>query len=327
SLGSKTTGLLVACYDGYVDIVVLLASCPFLDVNHVDNEGQSALIHATQAGFITITNYLINYYPGLDLEQRNKLGFSALMLAAMQGRSECVIALLLAGADIDAVDTCRGLNAREWALHTGRWETTCALRRLLERPQPSQLYASYKPDWPQLAARVAEATVPQTCTQKLARYLCSALTIRFPQDPQPGGVLDHFVLTTTSLSGPFLSTACRTLCPNSPPAVGTRSVSVPEMQEQHSQQNKQHQQVYRESDPHATFMPPSVRAVHCTISLPTTMLHHGRVSPGIDPPQLMVTQASSQAHRRSRLRRYLGVKDRHLLQVPVKWNVKEVQKQ
>uniref|UniRef100_UPI00358E17EA ankyrin repeat domain-containing protein 33B-like n=1 Tax=Myxine glutinosa TaxID=7769 RepID=UPI00358E17EA len=319
------TGLLVACNNGYVDIVVLLASCPFLDVNHVDNEGQSALNHAAQAGYITITNYLINYYPGLDLEQRNKMGFSALMLAAIQGRSECVIAILLAGAEIDAVDAGRGLNAREWALRTGRWETTCALRRLLERPQPSQLHASYKPEWPQLAARVSEATAPQSCTQKLARHLCSALTIRFPRDPQTGGVLDHLVLATTSLSSPFLSMACRTLCPNSPPAIGTRSVSVPEMQEQHLQQKK-HQQVHRESDAHTLFMPTSVRVAHCTISLPAPMLHCGSVSPGIDTPQLKVTAASSHVRRRSRLSRYLGVRDRHLLQVPVKWKFKEVQK-
>lgn len=49
------------------------------------------------SGHATITNYLLNYFPGLDLERRNIFGFTALMKAAMQGRTECVRALMLAG--------------------------------------------------------------------------------------------------------------------------------------------------------------------------------------------------------------------------------------
>lgn len=48
-------------------------------------------------GHITITNYLLNYYPGLDIERRNCHGLTALMKAAMQGRVECVRALMMAG--------------------------------------------------------------------------------------------------------------------------------------------------------------------------------------------------------------------------------------
>lgn len=48
-------------------------------------------------GHITITNYLLNYYAGLDIERRNCHGFTALMKAAMQGRVECVRALMMAG--------------------------------------------------------------------------------------------------------------------------------------------------------------------------------------------------------------------------------------
>jgi len=48
-------------------------------------------------GHITITNYLLNYFPGLDIEKRNVFGFTALMKSAMQGRTECVKALMLAG--------------------------------------------------------------------------------------------------------------------------------------------------------------------------------------------------------------------------------------
>lgn len=44
-----------------------------------------------------ICYYLLNYFPGLDIERRNCHGFTALMKAAMQGRTECVRALMLTG--------------------------------------------------------------------------------------------------------------------------------------------------------------------------------------------------------------------------------------
>ncbi|KAM5259918.1 ankyrin repeat domain-containing protein 33B isoform 3-T3 [Hipposideros larvatus] len=91
------TALIVACYHGFVDTVVVLAECPHVDVNWQDSEGNTALITAAQAGHATITNYLLNYFPGLDLERRNVFGFTALMKAAMQGRTECIRALMLAG--------------------------------------------------------------------------------------------------------------------------------------------------------------------------------------------------------------------------------------
>lgn len=44
------TGLMVACYHGYVEVVIALSLCPHLDVNWQDNEGNTALITAAQAG-------------------------------------------------------------------------------------------------------------------------------------------------------------------------------------------------------------------------------------------------------------------------------------
>lgn len=44
-----------------------------------------------------ITNYLLNYFAGVDIERRNCHGFTAIMKAAMQGRANCVRALMMSG--------------------------------------------------------------------------------------------------------------------------------------------------------------------------------------------------------------------------------------
>lgn len=44
------TGLMVACYHGFGSIVALLSCCPFLDVNQQDKDGNTALMLAAQAG-------------------------------------------------------------------------------------------------------------------------------------------------------------------------------------------------------------------------------------------------------------------------------------
>jgi ankyrin repeat protein len=45
-----------------------------------------------------LVSLLLTYYAGLDLERRDQRGLTALMKAAMRDRSECVAALLMAGA-------------------------------------------------------------------------------------------------------------------------------------------------------------------------------------------------------------------------------------
>lgn len=41
---------MVACYKGFIDIVVVLSKCPYINVNHQDNEGNTALMISAQAG-------------------------------------------------------------------------------------------------------------------------------------------------------------------------------------------------------------------------------------------------------------------------------------
>ncbi|XP_073738067.1 photoreceptor ankyrin repeat protein isoform X3 [Callorhinus ursinus] len=194
-----------------------------------DKEGDTALMLAAQAGHVPLVSLLLNYYPGLDLERRDQRGLTALMKAAVRNRSECVAALLMAGADLTAVDPVRGKTALEWALLTDSFDTVQRIRMLLRRPQIEQLSQHYQPEWPALPGLVAQAQAQAQATPSLLERLQATLSLPFAQSPQEGGVLDHFVTITTSLASPFLTTACHTLCPEQPPALGTRSKSVPEL--------------------------------------------------------------------------------------------------
>lgn len=57
------TGLIVACYHGFVDTVVALAECPHVDVNWQDSEGNTALITAAQAGKSWLSPFLSEPWP------------------------------------------------------------------------------------------------------------------------------------------------------------------------------------------------------------------------------------------------------------------------
>ncbi|XP_023369447.1 photoreceptor ankyrin repeat protein isoform X1 [Otolemur garnettii] len=220
---------MIACYHGFGSVVALLSRCSFLDVNQQDKEGNTALMLAAQAGHVPLVSLLLNYYAGIDLERRDQRGLTALMKAAMRDRSECVAALLMAGADLTAVDPVRGKTALEWAVLTDSFDTVWRIRQLLRRPRVEQLSQHYQPEWPALAGLVAQAQAQAQAAPSLLERLQATLSLPFAQSPQEGGVLDHLVTLTTSLASPFLTTACHTLCPDHPPALGTRSKSVPEL--------------------------------------------------------------------------------------------------
>ncbi|XP_060108831.1 photoreceptor ankyrin repeat protein [Heteronotia binoei] len=221
-------GLIAACYKGFVDIVIILSKCPFINVNHQDNDGNTALMIAAQAGFTTIVNYLLNYYPALEIETQDVRGLTALMKAAMQGQNDCVSALLMAGADLKAVDPVKRKTAQEWALLTGRFETIVRIRTLLQRPRAEQFSNKYLPEWPALPGLVAQE-LEKSGAECLSEKIRAMFTIRFPHDPEPDGVLDHMVRMTTCLASPFVATACRTICPENTPKVGKHRLSVPEI--------------------------------------------------------------------------------------------------
>ncbi|KAM8794064.1 photoreceptor ankyrin repeat protein [Eudromia elegans] len=330
--GNGRNGLMVACYRGFVDIVPLLRQCPHIDINHQDKEGNTALMVAAQAGHVTIVNYLLNYYPALEVDKRDRRGLTALMKAAVQGRKDCVTALLLAGADLEAVDPMKGKTARDWARFTGRFETTVQIRSLLQRPRAEQFSSRYLPEWPALAELVAKSLSPKSRGERLSERMRSVFAFRIPRDPAEDGVMDHMVRMTTCLASPFVATACQTICPDSPPEVGKRRLSVPEILRDERPERDAEPGSGPCSDvspcpdragPGTGLVPPSRAARGLRSLLPWRLLCRGSVFPGERIPRIELSRPRSPPAARDRPRR---PKDGNLLQPP-KWRYKELKEE
>ncbi|KAM5264868.1 ankyrin repeat domain-containing protein 33B isoform 2-T2 [Ctenodactylus gundi] len=340
-LSVEETGLIVACYHGFVDTVVALAECPHVDVNWQDSEGNTALITAAQAGHATITNYLLNYFPGLDLEKRNVFGFTALMKAAMQGRADCVRALMLAGADVQARDPRRGMSSQEWAAYTGRVEAIRVMQRLLERPCPEQFGDRYRPELPLAPEAVPKPASSKNCWQRLGECVRSLLTPRSSRSPEDGGVLDHMVRMTTSLYSPAVAVACQTVCPEDPPCVGKRRLAVPEIlaargapgeaemegDPQLCQTSEAAGDSKEGAPPRASAQPAPVPKAPRTASLlPLQLLRRGSVRPGVVVPRVRISRAPAPTFQPERAGRKGSTKDSAHLQIP-KWRYKEAKEE
>lgn len=114
------TAVSYICSNGLVQFLDILLQIPKIDVNKADNEGNTPLHFAAEAGeecilsssartreltrslFVIlgraeIINMLITRCRTLDKDQKNNLGFTPLMKAALQGRSKCAKILLLGG--------------------------------------------------------------------------------------------------------------------------------------------------------------------------------------------------------------------------------------
>ncbi|KAG7227422.1 hypothetical protein INR49_000428 [Caranx melampygus] len=343
---NRRSGLIMACYHGYVDVVIALSHCPYLDVNWQDNEGNTALITAAQAGHIFISNYLLNYFPGLDIERRNCHGFTALMKAAMQGRAECVRALMLAGSDIQARDNGRRMTPREWALFTGRYETANMIQQLMLRPCAEQFCETFSMEWPMLEELLAQAQEPKSCWRRLISLFCCPYRfyINNKVNPVDEGVLEHMVKVTTSISSPFIAIACHTVCPGSPPSVGKRRPAVQEILRRQRVaelkrlgpdrlnnyklffQNSRVLLVPKARDRRASLQPQllsevaaaSTVAMRRASLLPLNMLRRSSVRPGIVVPKVRLCKAPAPIFVPEKLRRN---SNRNQLQIP-KWDYK-----
>ncbi|KAM7378801.1 hypothetical protein PAMP_004399 [Pampus punctatissimus] len=344
---NRRSGLIVACYHGYVDVVIALSQCPYIDVNWQDNEGNTALITAAQAGHVLISNYLLNYFPGLDIERRNCHGFTALMKAAMQGRSECVRSLMMAGGDVQARSNSRSMTPREWALFTGRYETAYLMHLLMSKPCAEQFCDSFSLEWPMLEDLMAQAKQPKSCWRRLINLL-SCCPYRFyinnKVNPVDDGVFDHMVRITTGISSPFIATVCRTVCPGSPPCVGKRRHAVQEILRRQRVaelkclgpdrlnnyktffQNSRVLLVPKARDRRASLQPQllsdvaaaSTVAMRRASLLPLNMLRRSSVRPGIVVPKVRLCKAPPPSYIPVKLKRSSNCNQ---LQIP-KWDYK-----
>ncbi|XP_056149701.1 ankyrin repeat domain-containing protein 33B-like [Lampris incognitus] len=345
---NKRSGLIVACYKGYVDVVIALSQCPYVDINWQDNEGNTALMTAAQAGHFMISNYLLNYFPRLDIERRNCHGFTAMMKAAMQGRADTVRTLMLAGADVEARDYGRKMTSREWALFTGRYETAYLMDRLMAQPCAEQFCDSYCLEWPMLQELVAKANAPKSFWKRFTNLrLCCPFTFYFNSkvNPVDDGVLDHMVRVTTSLSSPLVATACRTVSPGSPPCIGKRRYAVQEILKRQRVeelrrlgperlnnykrlfQNSRVLLIPKKPARRSSLQPQLLREVAAVSTvamrraslLPLNMMRRSSVRPGIVVPKVRLCKAPVPTFIPEKICAKSG--DNHHLMIP-KWNYK-----
>ena len=91
----ETEALLRAASAGNADTVRTLLASPNVDVNGVDDQGNTALILAARLGHDEVVRTLL--LAKADVRVKNKDGKTALMLAAEGGHDETVAALTQAG--------------------------------------------------------------------------------------------------------------------------------------------------------------------------------------------------------------------------------------
>lgn len=127
------TGLYHVCSNGHLKMLEILAELPHLDVNLADSEGNTPLIAAAQAGHVDIVGLLLDKYKDVILiDQRNVFGMTALMKAALQGKTKCAKLLLSSGANPNLCDPSRQYCALQWAKFCSRYSCAEAIEKFMK---------------------------------------------------------------------------------------------------------------------------------------------------------------------------------------------------
>ncbi|XP_053349889.1 ankyrin repeat domain-containing protein 33B [Clarias gariepinus] len=343
---NNRTGLIVACYQGFVDVVIALSHCPYVDVNWQDSEGNTALMTAAQAGHVKITNFLLNYFSGVDIELRNCHGFTAVTKAAVQGRTNCVQALMMSGADVEVRDYGRKMTPLEWARFTGHYETARMIQRLMARPCAEQFCDSFRMEWPKLSQLVRQAQEPQPCWRRLTESIRGTFNLGMRMDPLEEGVLHYMVRLTTALASPLVATACSTVCPGSPPCVGKHRPAVsdilrdndkraedPKSLENHKRLFQDGHMALKEQETRCTSLQfpalpdvvlASSMALRRNSLLPLHMIRRRSVCPGLVVPKVRLCKAPPPTYTPEG--NQCWNKDSRYLQVP-KWRYKALKEE
>ena len=85
------------CANGMIEMLELLEDIPGIDYNVPDNEGNSPLHFAAQAGHVEVVSFLLNKVRTIQVDPINQQGFTPLMKSALQGRIKCSKLLLFSG--------------------------------------------------------------------------------------------------------------------------------------------------------------------------------------------------------------------------------------
>ncbi|XP_071869353.1 uncharacterized protein isoform X3 [Bombus fervidus] len=165
---SGRTAISYMAGNGAVTMLELALSYERVDPNTPDNEGNTPLHFAAQAGQTECLNILLQRCPDIEVDARNASGFTPLMKAALQGRTKCAKILLFAGANPTLRDQGRGLRAEQWARFCGRYVCAevierFARHRLLERSTSCRWGSE-----PELAAKVLQGKVMPIPTAPLS---------------------------------------------------------------------------------------------------------------------------------------------------------------
>ncbi|XP_045160435.2 ankyrin repeat domain-containing protein 65-like isoform X2 [Mercenaria mercenaria] len=130
------TALSLVCLNGREKIVEEILRKDILNINEPDNDGNTPLHHAATSGNPKIVKYLAELFVkfGLDIDTRNKLGYTALLLACRNGHFVSAHYLLSEGQASPALrDGETYLNATEWTQKSARHAALPA-RRLASPP-------------------------------------------------------------------------------------------------------------------------------------------------------------------------------------------------
>ncbi|MFN7834287.1 MAG: ankyrin repeat domain-containing protein [Burkholderiaceae bacterium] len=115
------------------------------DINALDNAGTPVIVRAVQKNALQVLRVIVEL-PGIDIEQPDRQGDTALLLAALVGKNEFVGCLLAAGAQVNRA----GWNALHYAATNAHVET---MRLLLEANAYIDAFSSNKTTPLMLAAR------------------------------------------------------------------------------------------------------------------------------------------------------------------------------
>ncbi|XP_023799029.1 photoreceptor ankyrin repeat protein [Cyanistes caeruleus] len=180
---------------------------------------------------------------------------------------------------------------------------------------------------------VAKALSPKSRSKRLSEKIRSIFTFNIPRNPEEDGVMDHMVRMTTSLASPFVATACQTICPDSPPEVGKRRLSVPEILGQHvpdpdgesqtsSRPGTRGSSCNGQATSEVRLLPPPRPPSRLLSFLPLWLRRGNSIFPGEPVPKIKVSKASGSSAGERKPR----VKDKHLLQPP-QWRYKTLKEE